>query len=316
MQDLNLIATFARVVEAGSFAEAARRMDTSRSAVSKAVAKLEVDLGARLLNRSTRHLSLTEVGRTFAEHSIRILEEAEHAEQVVTSLHAEPRGMLRVCASVAFGTLHVAPALADFLSRYPEIRIDMTITDRPVDIVEEGTMSSYGNRRTRSQSSGTQACTGVVNCAPHRITSVGGEYRLHQAILSNIIAWTTRFQVNKVIGASKDLKAKSPCRYPEHCASMTTMRYPKPVLGGLGIALLPTFTIGKELQNGNLQAVLSEYIPVERYIYACYLPNRYLPAKVRSFIDFLSARIGSEPYWDSPSIQPETSNNPSSQVNA
>src|SRR5690349_19114310 len=110
MQDLNLIATFARVVEAGSFAEAARRMDTSRSAVSKAVAKLEVDLGARLLNRSTRHLSLTEVGSAFAEHSVRILEEAEHAEQVVTSLHAEPRGMLRICASVAFGTLHVAPA--------------------------------------------------------------------------------------------------------------------------------------------------------------------------------------------------------------
>jgi DNA-binding transcriptional LysR family regulator len=117
MLDLNLLAVFARVVEAGSFAEAARRLSSSRSAVSKSVAKLEVALGARLLNRTTRHLSLTEIGAAVAEHGGRIVEEAIGAENLVASLASEPRGVLRVSASVAFGTLHVAPALAEFLPR-------------------------------------------------------------------------------------------------------------------------------------------------------------------------------------------------------
>lgn len=138
MLDLNLLAVFARVVEAGSFAEAARRLSSSRSAVSKSVAKLEVALGARLLNRTTRHLSLTEIGAAVAEHGGRIVEEAIGAENLVASLASEPRGVLRVSASVAFGTLHVAPALAEFLPRYPQMKVDMTITDRLVDLAEEG----------------------------------------------------------------------------------------------------------------------------------------------------------------------------------
>lgn len=121
MFDLNLLAVFARVAEAGSFAEAARRLSTSRSAASKAVAKLEIALGARLLNRTTRHLSLTEIGQVVAAHSGRILEEVDQLEQVVGSINEEPRGTLRVSASVAFGTLHVAPALADFLTAYPSL---------------------------------------------------------------------------------------------------------------------------------------------------------------------------------------------------
>ena len=100
--------------------------------MSKSVAKLEVALGARLLNRTTRHLSLTEIGAAVAEHGGRIVEEAIGAENLVASLASEPRGVLRVSASVAFGTLHVAPALAEFLPRYPQMKVDMTITDRLV----------------------------------------------------------------------------------------------------------------------------------------------------------------------------------------
>ena len=138
MLDLNLLTVFSRVVEAGSFAEAARRLSSSRSVVSKAVAKLEVALGARLLNRTTRHLSLTEIGAAVAEHGRRIAEEAADVENLVASLTSEPRGVLRISASVAFGTLHVAPALAEFLPQYPKIKVDLTITDRWVDLAEEG----------------------------------------------------------------------------------------------------------------------------------------------------------------------------------
>jgi DNA-binding transcriptional LysR family regulator len=127
MADLNLMAIFARVVEAGSFSEAARRMGCSRSAVSKAVAKLEKSLGAHLLNRTTRYLSLTEIGAAVAEHSSRILEEATEAERLVGSLNNEARGILRVSASVAFGTLHVAPALAKFCRAIRSLRLTLAL---------------------------------------------------------------------------------------------------------------------------------------------------------------------------------------------
>ena len=122
MQDLNLFVIFARVVEAGSFSEAARRMDISRSAVSKAVAKLEKDLNTRLLLRSTRHLSLTETGIALAQYATHIMEEAEHAERAVISLDAEPQGTLKVSVTSSFGTRHIAPALPCFLARYPKIK--------------------------------------------------------------------------------------------------------------------------------------------------------------------------------------------------
>ncbi|MDR4516622.1 MAG: LysR family transcriptional regulator [Nitrosomonas sp.] len=298
-QDLNLFVIFARVVESGSFAEAARRMDISRSAVSKAVSKLEKNLGAQLLNRSTRHLSLTEAGTVLAEHAVHILDEAEQAERVVNSMQAEPRGMLKVCASVAFGTLHVAPALADFLSRYPEIRIDLTITDRPVDLVGEGydviirvTNEPDVNLVARKlapvrrklcatpqyfQHNGTpQTPEDLIkhNCLDYTLSGEQGYWNFTgpEGVIAVPVSGTLRINDDDALSQA--------------------------VLGGLGIALLPTFTVGKDLQNGKLQAVLSEYIAVERYVYVCYLPSRHVPAKVRSFIDFLLQRIGPVPYWD------------------
>ena len=138
MQDLNDMVTFARVVEASSFTEAARRMGASKSRVSKGIARLEKALGVRLLNRSTRGLSLTEIGAAFYEHCVRIADEAAQAEELVSQLQSEPRGVLKVTAPVAFGRLHVAPAVADYLTLYPRVRLDLTITDRVVDLVSEG----------------------------------------------------------------------------------------------------------------------------------------------------------------------------------
>ncbi len=299
MQDLNLFIIFARVVEAGSFSEAARRLNVSRSAVSKAVAKLEKYFGARLLNRSTRHLSLTEAGAALAEHSMRILEEVEQAEQVIGSLQAEPRGLLKVSASVAFGTLHVAPALADFLARYPEIRIDLTITDRPVDLVEGGydvlicvtgepDLNLVARRLAPVR---RQLCATFQYFQQHGIPQTPEDLVKHNCLDYTLSGeqgyWRFTGPEGEIaVPVSGTLRINDDDALAEA------------VLGGLGIALLPTFRVGKDLQNGKLQAVLSEYIPVERYVYACYLPSRHLPAKVRSFIDFLATRIGSIPYWD------------------
>jgi DNA-binding transcriptional LysR family regulator len=299
MQDLNLMAVYAHVVDGGSFSAAARRLGMSRSAVSKAVSKLEHSLGVRLLHRSTRHLSVTEVGAAFAEHCSRILDEMAQAERVASSLHAQPRGVLRVAASVAFGTLHVAPALADFLGHYPDLDIDMTITDRGIDLAEEG----------------YDVVVRVARELPPNLVA-----RPLAPVRRKLCATPDYFARHGLPQAPPDL-ARHNCLDYTHSGEQGLWRFTGPqgeiavpvagrlrinddealsqaVLGGLGLALLPTFIVGGDLQAGRLRAALSEYIPVERHVYALYLPTRHLPAKVRAFIDFLVERFGPDPYWD------------------
>src|SRR5919112_5110096 len=138
MKNLVGMAIFARVAEARSFSGAARRLGLSKSMVSKELSKLEKSLGARLLNRTTRQLSLTEVGAAFYEHCARVVQEAEEAELLVGRLHGEPRGVLKLTAPVAFGTLHVAPAIPKFLELYSDVQMDLTLSDRVFDLAEEG----------------------------------------------------------------------------------------------------------------------------------------------------------------------------------
>jgi len=299
MTDLNLMAVFARVVEAGSFAEAARRLATSRSAVSKAVAKLEKELGARLLNRTTRHLSLTEIGAAVSEHCSRMQSEAEQARKLVDSLTTTPRGLLRVSASVAFGTLHIAPALAVFLSRYPEIRIDLTITDRWVDLAEEGydvAIRVTGDPPPNWVARKLAPVRRKLCATPGYFDQRGVPQSPADLVHHNCLDYTRSGEQGHWRFTGPDGDISIPVTGPLHVDDDEALS--QAVLGGLGIGLLPTFIIGKDLQSGKLQAALSEYIPVEQHVYAMYLPTRHLPSKVRVFIDFLVAHIGTDPYWD------------------
>ena len=299
MADLNLMAVFARVVEAGSFAEAARRLGTSRSSVSKAVARLEKSLGAHLLNRTTRHLSLTEIGAEVSEHCTRMLEEATEAEQLVGSLSTEARGVLRVSASVAFGTLHVAPALAGFLSCHPELKIDLSITDRWVNLAEEGydvAIHVTGDPQPNLVARPLAPVRRRLCATPAYFRRKGIPQTPTDLVDHDCLDYTRSGEPGRwrFTGPAGEISVpvSGPLRVDDDEALSQA------VLGGLGIGLLPTFIIGKDLQSGNLQAVLSEYIPVERHVYAIYLPTRHLPNKVRVFIDFMVSHIGAEPYWD------------------
>ena len=301
MLDLNLMAIFARVVEAGSFAEAARRLVTSRSVVSKAVTKLEKKLGARLLNRTTRHLSLTEIGSSFADHCTRMLEEAEQAEKLVASLNTEPRGTLRVSASVAFGTLHIAPALAEFLPLYPELAIDLTITDRWVNLAEEGYDLAIRVTNDPPPNWVARKLAPVRRklCAtPAYFKQRGVPKSPADLVMHNCLDYTRSGDQGRWHFTGPEGDISVPVTGPLHVDDDEALS--QAVLGGLGISLLPTFIIGKDIQHERLQAVLSEYIPVDRDVYAMYLPTRHLPSKVRVFIDFLVGYIGTEPYWDRP----------------
>ncbi len=299
MYDLNLMIIFAQVVNEQSFSAAARKLGVSRSSVSKAVAKLEHALGASLLNRSTRHLSLTEVGTAFFDYCTRINYEADQAHKMIESLNAQPRGVLKVAASVAFGTLHIAPAVGDFMRRYPELTIDMTITDRVIDLAEDG----YD----------------VVICVTRDLPMALVARKL-APIRRKICATPSYFDEFGVPVTPQDLVHHN-CLDYIHSGDRGLWRLRGPdgdvsipvsgrlrinddealsqvVLGGFGLALLPTFIIGKDIQAKRLKSVLSEYIPVEQHVYALYLPKRNLPLKIRVLIDFLIERFGAEPYWD------------------
>ena len=290
---------FARVVEAKSFSEAARRLSQSKSTVSKAITQLERSVGARLLNRTTRAMSVTEAGAVFYEHCARIVEELEQAKLAVGRFQSETRGLLRISASVAFGTLNIAPALPEFLALYPGVRIDMAIGDRIVDLADEG--FDVAVRISKEP-------------APNLVA------RKLAAVNRKICATPGYFERHGVPQTPQDL-ARHNCLSYTHFNPQETWRLRGPsgdiavpisgnlrlnddealsaaVLGGLGVALLPTFIVGRDLQAGRLQAVLSDYVPSERHIHAVYLPARHVPTKVRAFIDFLRERFSPEPYWD------------------
>lgn len=307
MQDLNLFIIFARVVEAGSFSEAARRMDISRAAVSKAVAKLEKDLSTRLLLRSTRHISLTETGIAISGHATRILEEAEHAERAVNSLHAEPRGTLKVSVPSSFGTRHIAPALPCFLSRYPKIKIDLTITDHPGDLIEEGydVQIRVTSEPDLNVVARKLAPVRRILCAtPQYFQQWGTPQTPEDLTKHNCLDCAVSAEQGYWRFSGPEGKIKVPISGTLRINDNDALA--QAVLYGSGIALLPTYTIGMELQKGRLQAILPEYLSVERHIYACYLPSRHLPIKISSFINFLSEYVGDIPYWDRSLKQTQT----------
>ena len=295
------MAIFAAVVDAKSFSEAARRMGLSKGAVSKAVTHLEKSIGARLLNRTTRSMSVTEAGAEFYTHCARIVEEYEQARHSVGRFHSAPRGLLRVSAPVAFGTLHIAPALPQFLARNREVRIDMSIGDRFVDLADEG--FDVAIRIVKEP-----ALTLVARrLAPvnRKIVATPGYFRRHgvpkrpaQLKEHNCLTYTYFNPQDswRLRGPAGDITVPISGNLRLNDDEALTAA----VLGGLGIALLPTFLIGRALQEGRLRAVLSDHVPSERHIYAVYLPNRHLPAKVRAFIDFLVERFSPTPYWDVP----------------
>jgi len=299
MMNLVGMGIFARVAEAKGFSAAARRLGISKSVVSKEVTKLEKSLGARLLNRTTRQLSLTEVGAAFYEHCARIIQEAEEAALLVDRLHAKPRGVLKCTAPVAFATLHIGAALPQFLARFPEVQVDMTVGDRLFDLAEEGFDLAIRIARELPPTIVARKLAPInrVVCGTreyfdkHGVPVVPQDLTKHNCIIYTHAnpdsAWRFR-------SAEGDIAV--PVRGSLRLNDDEVIW--KAVLGGLGISILPTFTVGEDLQSGRLHAVLTEYTPAERNLYALYLPNRHLSAKVRVFIDFLLERFEAPPYWD------------------
>ena len=299
MDKLDAMDAFARVVSAGSYAEAARRLGVTRSAVSKAVTELEQLLGVRLLDRTTRRVSPTEAGRAYYERVVAILTDVEATESAVSRLHDEPKGLLRVNAPMSFGTLYLGPAIAEFMVAYPELRIELILNDRFVDPIEEGVDvtvrigalpdSSLIARRLAP-------ARRVLAAAPaylerHGTPRAADDLSRHRALAFGHLSAPQRWELSR--GGQVSAVTVNSCLCSNNGDVLRAA-----ALNGNGIVLLPTFLVGPDIAAGRLAVVLPEWSPGDLGIYAVYAPNRYLAAKTRVFIDFLAERFGLQPPWD------------------
>ena len=301
MDTVAAMIVFAKVVEANSFSEAARRLGQSKSAISKQVAGLEDRLGARLLNRTTRRLSLTEVGAALYERCARIATEVEAAEQIVTHLHAAPRGTLRVNAPMSFGHLHLAPTIPAFLDRYPEVTIDLTLNDRFVDLIDEGYDLAIRIARLTDSSLVARklAPARLVLCAaPSYVARRGAplapnDLQGHECIIYAQQTLLDQWQFLDGEGHRSTVGVRGRLQSNNGDAIRAAL------LAGAGIGRLPTFLVGPDICDGRLVRLLPDYDSVfDGGVYAIYPHSRHLSPKVRAFVDFLVESYGPQPTWD------------------
>jgi DNA-binding transcriptional LysR family regulator len=299
MDKLVSLRAFAKVVEHGSFSEAARDMRLSRSAVSKYVIDLEQELGVQLLNRTTRSASPTDNGRVYYDRCVAILAEIEEADLAVAHLQAEPRGMLRVNAPMSFGTLHLGRAVATFMERYPELQIELMLSDQQLDTVQEGfdvTIRIADLADSSLIARRIVPARRVLCASPGYLKRRGTprhprELRDHDCLRYGHLATGVQW---KLTGNDGDHWLQVSWRLCTNNAEVLR----DAAVSGRGIALLPTFIAGPELRRGKLKVILPGYRAPELSVCALYPPTRHLSMKVRVFIDFLVERFGDKPYWD------------------
>ena len=294
LDQLSDLAVFVRVVDTRGFSAAARAMGLTKSAVSKRINRLERQLGLRLLQRTTRAMSLTEAGRVLYERAAQGVALLDESARLAAGLVDAPRGTLRVTASVTFGKRCLAPLIPEFLARYPEIELQLTLLDRFVDLVEEG--YDVALRLTRKppeqvvakalmpvryrlcaavdylkgQEIKTPADLAGYNCLHYGLREFGNEWRFERGDETARVRVTSNVVVNNS-EVVRDL-----------------------LLAGMGIGLVWNYAVDREIAEGRLVPLLPEWTPVGPFgqtAYALWLPQSHLPPKIRVFVDFLAARL-------------------------
>lgn len=299
MDKLQSMSIFTHVVRNQSFTAAAEKIGLSRAQVSKSVMQLEQHLGARLLNRTTRRISLTEIGGIYYERCKTILHDITEIEAIASEQTMMPYGRLTISAPTSFGILQLNSVIPQFLKQFPDVQISLSLTDRFIDVVSEG--FDLVIRIAELEDSSLIArkiapCQRVFCASPdylkkNGVPKVPQDLSNHQCLIySNELkpdSWILQSSDN-----TENIKVSGPV-----CADNGDILKTS-ALAGLGITLLPTFIVGSELKTGRLQQVLPNYCPPEISIYAVFPSRRYLSAKVRTFLDFLSDYFGDKPDWD------------------
>lgn len=286
------MAVFAKVVDTASFAEAARHFGMSPAMVSKHVRTLEERLGVRLLNRTTRRVSATEVGQNYYERCLRIMSELEDAERAAGDLQAAPRGLPRVTAPVSFSYRFLAPAIADYLSTYPDVSIDLNLNDHYVDLVEErfdvairvGQLADSSLMSRKLCSIAMTVCASPAYLEANEAPRKPGDLTKHNCLVYTYANQQSTWHFVDRNGEEYTVRANG--RFLANNGDVLRALAVK----GAGLVLAPDFIVKEDLQAGRLVPLLTEFAAGETPVHAVYPHSQYLSAKTRTFIDFLAAR--------------------------
>ena len=283
---------FATVVDAGSFAAAADRLDMSRAMTSKYVSNLEDHLGTRLLNRTTRRLSITESGNVYYQRCVQILADVMEAEQVAGHLSATPRGVLKITMPLAFGLHRLGPVIADYVSRYPEVKLDISLSDRKVDLIEDGfdlairigALPESGLIARKLGINRTIICASPGYLKRHGVPKTPEDLARHSCLG---YTYTNSGDAWSLSRSGQDLPISIAATIKADNGDLLRLA----ALSGAGLIFQPHFIVEEDLQAGRLVQVLAEYASRELGIYAIYPSRKHLSAKVRTFVDFLVERL-------------------------
>ncbi len=300
MHAFSSLPIFVSVVECGSFSAAAAQLKITKSAVSKRINQLEDELGTRLINRTTRTLSLTEAGKRYFDYASQALQLAQQGIDSVTELQGSPQGLLRITAPMTFGILYIAPLISEFIALYPSIEIELNLEDKIVDLVQDGydlaiRIGELANSALIAKR--ISPCKSVLCAAPAYFAKHGEPQKPSDLVAHNCLRYTyfrggcewTFYDGNQPLRV-----------LPRGNFSVNNSEaIRRALLDGLGIAQMPTFIVAKDIAAGKLQAIMHQYALPLHAIYAVFPDRKHLPLKVRSFIDFITEKLGAEtPSWD------------------
>jgi DNA-binding transcriptional LysR family regulator len=283
---------YVAVVDGGSFAAAADKLEVSRAMVSKQVQKLEEHLGTRLMNRTTRRLSLTETGRAFHERSLQILADVDEAEQIAGQMTRTPQGVLRVTIPLSYGQHRLATIIGDYTQAYPQVQLDISLSDRKVDLIEDGFDLAVRIGALPQSDLIARKLGGVrsiVCAAPAYLARHGAPIAPADLVGHACIGYT-------LTGSGADWRFDGPdgpvivpISGPLRADNGDIIRLA--ALSGAGLVFQPNFIVDGDIAAGRLVRVLPEWQSAELGVYAVYPSRKHLSAKVRTFVDFLVAAL-------------------------
>jgi len=295
MDTLIAMRSFVRVVETGSFSTVARELKTNQATISKRVAALEAALSARLLVRGSRSHQLTETGQSYYERAVNILNDIEEAESEARSLTSTPKGRLRVTVPTLFGNLYVAPLISEFLATFPEIRLDMSFSEKMVNLVEENidVAIRLGDLKDSSMIAKRLGSYKLIIVATPAYLKKHLELR-HPSELSKHNCLLYTLGSHGTIWNFSDQKADTAVHVSGNFQCDTGFGLMEMVLANTGIAFMPTWLVASHIESGQLTHILKNYY--QSYpINAVYPQNRYAPLKTKCFVEFMEQVIKTNP---------------------
>ena len=298
MDKLTTMKTFLAVVQEGSFSKAADKLDISPQLVSKYISALEDNLRTRLLHRTTRKVSVTEAGNQYYQRCQQVVIDIEDMENSLNNLSENVSGVLSISAPMSFGTKHLAGLLVDFQKQYPNLKLDLRLTDQYVDIVEQGIDIALRIGVLKNSTLIAKKIAPIhlaVFASPDYLERHGTPQTLLDLQSHNYLRYSHSEPTKRLFGVNE---LKSELKLESNFVANNGDLLLNTAIAGGGIAMQPTFIAGEALAQGKVVRILNDYEPDPMGLYMVYANRQFLPSKVRAFVDFTSGFYGDTPYWD------------------